>query len=541
VIVASDRDNILTFPDPIAATGLQGFGLALKVKSISPLVLDMNDAKLYNFYREWETFDFNPAEGASVAAATHHGYREFISVWASPTKEGVYSYQGFQPLPIDPLEYYSVHIANPPSLTVADVDRHIIILSPTLNDFYDVTSTKKSPNSFINSSSGITFGITGYLDSLVMYDDDLVYFSDYTLGGTFEMFNLANLARIGDKQGGRIMSVCGTQTFLFVSRVSKNYYLSGDVSTGNYSQQEITGTELGAWCNNASINIKDSVIFLSPLGVFQVSAGGRVFPISSKLPRNFSTFDNYTNPTDDVVFKIDGFGTNIQEPDDFGVSFTAPVASLPGLAVGYDEHRELLVFLYKDADSPALVVHTKTGESYEWNGLGKRGESIFEKINTVTFVNSVGYFGGMGELLGDFSPYSVATRHVEDKTQLTPDYVVSHPVLLYSSWTTAGEPSLEKQLLQLKMFGRISTTTANGLTIVHWKDWRTDTAGTFSDYFPDVINPITSQIQYSHKKRLDSDKVLAASVGLGIFKTGVTFELESLEIEFMPIQTGMKK
>ena len=41
--------------------------------------------------------------------------------------------------------------------------------------------------------------------------------------------------------------------------------------------------------------------------------------------------------------------------------------------------------------------------------------------------------------------------------------------------------------------------------------------------------------------RLNSDKVLSASVGIEIATTNSNFELESFEVEFNPIQQGMKR
>jgi hypothetical protein len=52
---------------------------------------------------------------------------------------------------------------------------------------------------------------------------------------------------------------------------------------------------------------------------------------------------------------------------------------------------------------------------------------------------------------------------------------------------------------------------------------------------------LDNQVQYSHKKRLNSDKVLSVSVGIEIDSASSDFEIESFEVEFNPIQSGMKK
>jgi len=526
---------IVAYNETQAASFLyDGLGIALKIKSVSPLVLDMNNAKLYTHKREWVTSDLPTGIAATIAAAITQGDREFLSVWASPSLNGVYSYQAFFGAPLLTSEVINVSVANPPSLTVAGSDKNIIILAPLLNEIYDATSVPKSPNSMLSSGSGAHFGMTAFQELMIIYDDNNVYFSNYLLGGSFEQIYQSPL-KIGGKEFGRITSVCGTQDFLFVSRERKNYYVAGNIVTGNYRVQEIIGAEIGAWCNNASVNVKDSVVFLTALGLFQISGGGKAIALSEKTPKNFSTYDEFTNPTDDVVFRLNGTTTKINS------DFTVIQEQIPGIAVGYDEYRELLVFCYKDANSPCLVFHTKKGEIYEWDAIGYIGASI-QRINTISFSGATAFWGGNGDLDG-VSGYAGSAYKFTESKLIDLSYVVQSPASLFSTWLTGGEPSLEKQLLQLKFFGRVEVTgTAGGVEILHWRDWTTVQPITFTTYRPELTTTaMASQQQYSHKKRLNSDKVLSVSVGIRIRDPQVSFELESFEVEFMPIQQGVKK
>ena len=167
-------------------------------------------------------------------------------------------------------------------------------------------------------------------------------------------------------------------------------------------------------------------------------------------------------------------------------------------------------------------MHTKTGEFYEWNGFEQ------ENLRGMTFVRGVLYYGTV-----DTVGY---TSIVKNETPLlsTQNYANTYPIKLYSTWLTANEPSLEKQLLQLKMFGAVNNNGSSSINVVHFKDWSL-TKITNSPYIPDT------NTQYSHLKRLNSDKVLATSVGLEVNTTVVTFAIESLEIEFNPIQQGIKR
>jgi hypothetical protein len=113
---------------------------------------------------------------------------------------------------------------------------------------------------------------------------------------------------------------------------------------------------------------------------------------------------------------------------------------------------------------------------------------------------------------------------------------------LYTAWLSAGEPSLEKELLQLKIFGRVAKNANGGdLKIRHYKDWDIQTLITDTIYSSTVVASLENQTQYSHKKRLNSDKCLAASVGIETNGYLSDFELDSLEVEFNEIQMGMKR
>jgi hypothetical protein len=263
---------------------------------------------------------------------------------------------------------------------------------------------------------------------------------------------------------------------------------------------------------------------MTPTGVFQIVGGAKATLLSSLCPKNFSRYDN-RNVNEDVSFVLSGY----ESERELGVS------TIDGINVAYDEFRELLVFMKKGTEAgTCFVIHTRTGECYEWDGLIPASATLV--ANSLAFINSHFYVGQLD------TNALTAKVYLEDIT-IPLTYPTSYPVKLYTNWLTAGEPSLEKQLLQLKLFGRIqSNGTTTGLSICNYKNWDISTKITNKEYFP--LSPalsLNNQIQYSHKQRLNSDKVLSASVGLEIHTTGVLFELESIEVEFNPIQEGMKK
>jgi hypothetical protein len=372
--------------------------------------------------------------------------------------------------------------------------------------------------------------MTVWQNLILLANDDYIFFSDPTLGGTYGQLATSAFIKVGDLEYGRITSICASQDFLIVSRERKVYYVNGNIITGNYRVQDLVQLEIGAWNNCSMTLVKDSVIAISAVGVHRISAGGNVDFLSQKCPKNFSTYDN-RSINEDVSFRLNGFVSDITNTVN------------DGLVVAYDEYRELLVFMKKSLGDSCLVLSTKTGEIYEWDGLINSVNSGATTYgNSLVFIQSKAIIGEFDNIVIGPGVFTTVRIKEENKSSAL-TYPPSYPIKVYTSWLTAGEPSLEKILLQFKMFGRIqSNGTTSSIKISHYKDWDITTKITDAYYFPNnTALSIDNQLQYSHKKRFNSDKVLAASVGFELNTAGSTFELESMEVEFNSIQEGMKK
>jgi hypothetical protein len=488
--------------------------IAVKIKSLSPFTLDALNVKgiqVSSF--EWETFNFSGTDFTNITTNCVGGFKKMYSVWASPTKTGNYVLRG-----IGPEEYlnttrtFTVNLSSTTVPLYSTAESLPITVGLNLGDWYAVNS-KKLQIQFNNYFTNSFYGMTSYQDQLLWWTEDLIYFSDPTLGGTVENTSASAFIRVGDSEYGKIISCCGTQDYLIVSRERKNYFINGNLATGNYRVQDIPDIEIGAWCNNGTINAIGSVILINSTGVWKIEGGGKVTFLSKQIPKNFSIYDPF-NSTEDVVFKLNGFSS-------------IPLGPIPytdtGLEIVFDEFREYLIFCQRSSNTiPILVFHTKTGEFYEWNGFEELG------IRGMTCFKGVIYYGTIDEV--NF----LAKIKNEMPLSTTQDYANTYPIQLYSTWLTANEPSLEKQLLQLKMFGSINNNGQDSINVVHFKDWNLFKV-TNSTYLPDYVG------QYSHLKRLNSDKVLSSSVGFEIIENDVTFSLESMEIEFNPIQQGVKR
>lgn len=504
-----------------------GYAIALKVKSFSPLTLDAVTAKVLNFDREWE--DVAISSPSTVAAAISYGCKDFMSFWEGTSATGGYGYRAIFPFfpasnsTSSSLPYRRTG-ANALTTTgnaipTSGSENVAFSISPTLGDWYDSTNRPYSPNS--EAVLGGQFNcFTKFQGMFVWANDDVLWFSDNSIAGNIAQISSSNFLIVGDKEDGPVITICGTSDFLFVGRSRRNYIVTGNVATGNYRVQQIVETDVGPYSNNCALNIKDTVIFLSAVGVFQVMPGGRCVELSKGIQPNFLRFDGFAKD-DDIVFEMeitntsDYFdGQDINTVDDYGMS------------VCYDSNRALLFFSSRHLDGAMLVLNVDTGEFFEWNGM-----VAAERLGSLCAINGVLIYGqdDLGGLLGAGSLWS------EDPTSDI-SYTGTYPIYFFSSWLTAGEPSLEKQVLQLKLFGHIIKDPIQdvGIKVQHYKDWNISTKITDSYYTP------VSASLYSHKKRLTADKALAVSVGFSVVDN-TKFEIESMEVEFMPIQQGMKR
>lgn len=491
-------------------------GYALKIKSISPLKLDATDAKYLSVNREWKS---GTIAQAGVAAAISWGTRNVFTVWASNSANGNYVFRGICPsFPYSTTSRtFNIDVSSN-TTPIPGSENLMFTISPNLGDWYDTQTRKLSPNAIYPYGSVPFRGLTQYQDQLLMWSDDLIWYSDPTLAGSFEQLNTSSFLRVGDTEFGQVMSVCGTQDFFMVSRERKNYFLNGTISTGNYRVQEMPEAEIGSWSNNTTINVKDSAIMLTAMGVYQVLGGGKTVKLSSKIPKNFSRF-NSAGVNEDVVFSLIGTNINSAASSDIGIS------------VAYDGYRELLVFMRKGpsfSGNPCLVLHTASGEFYEWNGIVSNATYKATSIGAINGQFVVGFYNPTAATLG--------AKSLQENTSLALSYPATFPCQMFSTWLTAGEPSLEKEVCQLKMFGNITPNgTTSSIKVVHFKDWSYATRITDVTFYP------VSSSTYSNKQRLNADKVLAVSCGIELASASCYFRIESLEVEFNPIQQGMKR
>lgn len=438
------------------------------------------------------TVPFHPDDGDYLA---HY----WISVWTSTVATGNYVLQDVIPscYESNSSKTFAVTFAN---ANVGNFVGTAFNLEGNLGDIYDVTSSKMvfpvtgdyKPTSFS------TYGDMG----LVSYSNE-IYYSDVSLGGSFEMTSGLSFIAVGEGDDGNIQSIAGTSDFLLVSRQFKNYYVSGSLPTANYRVSEITQTSLGAYSNESSIAVNDKVIFFNKQGIWALYSGGRCEEVSTFIKGLFSDFSSTVSFSEEAYFNLDSYPTF--------ASTTAGFFVRPRL----DVNRNLLVFAIADAgQGRALVLNLNNGEFYTWSSLTTAG-SDFQDI---CFIDGRYY-------LTKNAPGAIGISK-EDVTVFT--YIATDPARLDTTWFTANEPSLEKKLQQLKVWGLLQSP----MEVNHCIDWMDSTLvsdGVYTTPIPEL---------FSHKRQLKPANFQSVSVSM---KFGGKFQIEGIEIQFAEFQQGMKR
>lgn len=448
------------------------------------------------------------AAAIPVAAFTMPDFAttQWITLWSSTTATGNYVYKGtFGMHETKTIDVTSLTVAA--STTIVD---GIFNISGNMGDFYDVT-TVKHPFPCLEedlSSNSLTL----YSNMVLTSGKHSVYFSDTSLGGTFGMTTGLSFFTAGEHSDGSIQAICGATKFLLASCQKRNYYVAGNLPTGNFQQTPLGQTSLGAYSNQAVIPVNDYILFLNKTGLWAVYNGGKCESASDQIKGLFDTFSNTTAYTEEDRFDLSDFPTHLDPYTLYTESSDHRFDKW--VKIRHDQNRNLILILTRGADDRgnALVLNTTNGEFYTWDLLAL---GVF---------NDLDFYDGEYYLL-DGDDVMKEEKEVEaDKYVYAAD---SEPELI-TTWLTAGEPSLEKKLLQLKAFGFIE----GNLEVTTYKDW-IDTAVASADYAN------ADAELFSHKLRVESANALAVSVGMKFI--GTKFEIEGFELEFSPIQQGMKR
>ena len=519
---------------PITFKYLGGDGVtntysAIAYKIASDGVRFEGNIKIFNtntsLWTEVSGNDISLSSGLFVASRRHY------TVWASGTIAGIYYYKGIVPAATATALgslfsgiNFQVDIRN---LTLENVVQRASALpfaiSGSLNEWYDVSSIKRSFNSYVSGLESFV-SITLYQGSLLLATQDVIYISDFTFGGSLDMTTGLSAVKIGDSEQGNITSMVGTKDFLIVSRERKVYMVAGTLATNNTRIQEIPGIPVGAYSNSCMQEVDGNIILLSSVGCWWINAANAK-KLSGGIELNFRTFmKRYINQqppaeADSVIFDMNDYPANAYSTPNIKKYITC----------AYDSYRNNLVFTDSSTTKcgESLVLNLSNEQFTNWNSFDADGY----EMSAMTFIDGIQYNGTISDT-------NLARTSIENTNQavFTYDYSTRSPSRLVTTWMTAGEPSLEKQILQLKMFGYIWSD----LDIKHYQNWDLSTAITNATYTSPGSTSPSNYVMY-HKQRLNSSKAMAVCIEMLHKAGGKSFWIEGLEVEFEAIQAGMKR
>jgi hypothetical protein len=514
-----------------AVTGLpidtRGIMLKVVASDATTVTLSMDEVRYLDVNGSW--IDDGQLSGTTtLMGGGRVGTNVWMSVWSSNSATAAYVYKDLFPsLPFSTSpQTRAVNVASLTTATTGSLDT-CFYLAPNLGDIYDVISVKDIFPGYNYLSTPTypyvdsPFSSSTYGDLLLIATNNEVYFSDTTLGGSFEMINGLSFIVVGEGDDGIIQSVCGNSSFFVVSRQFNNYYVSGNLPTANYRVQNIQETKLGSYSNESCCNYGEDVILVNKQGVWRVLAGGRCEEVSIFVQGLFDDWSNSVRFAEQDYWDISSY------PNYVNFLNNPPlVAGNNGnqwIKVRIDVSRGMIFFLIpgEDLGMKALVLNMNNGEFYTWSDFASGLGLTSPKVMDLIFIQGTYY-----ALINS----SNAARTYEEMKEGDSRYAYGS-CLLETTWFTAGQPSLEKKLLQLKWFG-ICTAMVE---LYHYLDWKTDSSVENETYTN------SDESLFSHKKRLDPSNFLSASVGMEITPGDGYFQVESFELEWQPFQTGMKR
>lgn len=408
--------------------------------------------------------------------------------------------------------------------TSVSADNYLNLTSEILSDWYDVTSVKTQfPTSI--------YAWSNYQDLLIGCDLNVLYFSDTTLGGCTEMTNgFANVIIPGEEYGF-ITGVCGAEDFIIICRERMSYVLTGNLATGNIRIKECGPERIGAYSPRSMVNAAGGVFITTVKGVYFINSAGTMTKISKGVSGLFQDSLQDIEEDGSVLppIKMNKYFLERSIPA-FGGD--PAIINFDGnrVIMKYDELRNSIVIFFKvstdidqDDEGAALVYNIDNGSWQEW---GKFPAGVADLVFFPRYSDITGAFDGSLMLLGDSTATGPQAESIENGT-----YVKG---LVVGPWEVVGNPSIEKKILQLKFYGNIPETIIQHFE--NWQEWGDDP---YAGDDPKTNVTFPASTSFFNKQRLNSNSSLCLSFAMD-FGTN-TFRLRGYEIEFNPIQEGMKK
>lgn len=515
----------------ISTFGIDGVIYALKVEAIAGLNITFSST-----VKVYLKSNLSWVDRVFVATDAPFSYVGEMIVWSSiqqmvyrsSTENGTFLLCKMNPLyGVDEAGYTNII----PDITVVQPFPSQAFAGQTTSDiqgWYDISTVKISFPGSDTTYEGLK-GLTTQKGLLIGHDDNAIYWSDATAGGSDEMMNGYSNAVPPGSEFGKIVCVEACEDFILISRERKNYILTGDVASGAFTIAEIKQDIEGAFSSNSAHAVGGGVVMVSRQGVYFVTPSGNTVEMTSDIDRLWGANREFDSDPDNLTFKPYKMS---EAPSYTSGDFSSWDGNM--IRVKHDASRGIVGILFAkrfelanpndEEDTYAILgISLKTGAMYEWQAYSASDSPI--KVHDFDFYPR---YTAEGKYNGSLMQAGVTlTKEDISSAKQAKRYIVS-------SWQTGGEPSLEKQLKQVKFYGQMSSCR-----IFHQENWEGFTSA------EDIVAPRTNVIYtqgphpFEHKQRLNSSR--AQSYSIGFEPLDENFSLEGFEIEWEMIQGGTKK
>ena len=227
--------------------------------------------------------------------------------------------------------------------------------------------------------------------------------------------------------GGGIRGLGSDQEHLIVGTDRSLFVVTGDLYSDTVRQERLSDRTVGFACHNSIIQIADKIVFLSLTGFYSLTSGFLLQEIGESINTEFNL---YGVPTSETPRLKRACSVYLEETEEY-LCFV-PAESGTGTAK------------YANTNSAVHVLDTFNGGWAKWTGLNMGGG--------VTLCNSALYF----QSRRDDSSLTV-TGNLWKRSTLgaVDDYADHHEAIQFklgTQWMDAGEPSVFKVFLWLKMY-----------------------------------------------------------------------------------------
>ena len=240
--------------------------------------------------------------------------------------------------------------------------------------------------------------------------------------------------------GGGIRGVGSDQEHLVVGTDRSLFVVSGDLYSDTVRQELLAGRTAGFACHNSIVQVGDRLVFLSSTGFYSLAGGFSLEEIGEPINTEFNL---YGVPTSETPRLKRACAVYLEETEQY-VCFV-PAESGSGTAT------------YSNDNSVAHVLDTFNGGWAKWTGLNMGGG--------LTIYEDALYF----QSRRDDSVLTVTGNLWKRSTfGAVDDYADHHVAIAFrlgTQWMDAGEPSVFKVFLWLKMYNLLREILAASFTL----------------------------------------------------------------------------